>query len=294
MHQCAACGFCFVAPMPTREVFAAMYDDSYTASPDAEQMSRVLAPVYLEKVHRHLPRELFRFLEIGGSYGFLAALVKREFGAEVTLLEPGARAVEAAGALGIEVIRGYAETYKAAAPFDVIFAAHVVEHVIDVAAFVSACAALLRPGGKLILITPNARSWKFTCFGDGWSWSAPGEHTHFLSTTATETLFPRCGFAKVEVFHDIPHRKHYPFFLTRLLSFALTRLIGRQSPANSSPVVEQAGQEAAAAPASQRWKHRLRRSGRVILWAEYLTLAALDRLMGRSRMDELMIVATRQ
>lgn len=39
--------------------------------------------------------------------------------------------------------------------FDLLIAAEVVEHVVDTDAFLANCAAVLRPGGTLILTTPN-------------------------------------------------------------------------------------------------------------------------------------------
>jgi 2-polyprenyl-3-methyl-5-hydroxy-6-metoxy-1,4-benzoquinol methylase len=44
--------------------------------------------------------------------------------------------------------------------FDVIVAAEVIEHLENPRAFARECASLLRPGGTLILSTPNNESWR--------------------------------------------------------------------------------------------------------------------------------------
>jgi 2-polyprenyl-6-hydroxyphenyl methylase/3-demethylubiquinone-9 3-methyltransferase len=43
--------------------------------------------------------------------------------------------------------------------FDIVLAMEVVEHVADVGAFLSRCAAMLKPGGMMVVSTLN-RNWK--------------------------------------------------------------------------------------------------------------------------------------
>lgn len=42
-----------------------------------------------------------------------------------------------------------------AAAFDAVYSINVIEHVPDPRAFISGCARLLRPGGRLLIVTPN-------------------------------------------------------------------------------------------------------------------------------------------
>ena len=43
--------------------------------------------------------------------------------------------------------------------FDIVLAMEVIEHVIDVVAFLSRCAAMVKPGGMMVVSTLN-RNWK--------------------------------------------------------------------------------------------------------------------------------------
>ena len=53
-------------------------------------------------------------------------------------------------------------------PFDLVAMSHVLEHAVDPVALLDACIALLRPGGRLCVICPNAESLGRRLFGRWW------------------------------------------------------------------------------------------------------------------------------
>jgi SAM-dependent methyltransferase len=258
---------CTVAPLP--EETDTQYEDAYTASADANRKNRRLARDYLQKILPHLPRRSFRFLEVGGSYGWLAQLVREKLGAEVLLLEPGRTAVEAARARGLNAESGFIERYDCPGSFDVLCAAHVVEHVRDVGAFLDACRRALKPHGTLLLLTPNAMAWKLNWFGSAWAWAVPEQHTLFLSSGSAKRLLGAHGFEPSEISAHSPGFAHYPFFLARWLSVWRAR-----------------------------WPAPLRMASglftRPVALLEYVILSAFDSCFRRDRADELFIVATRR
>src|SRR2546427_2680858 len=63
--------------------------------------------------------------------------------------------------------------------FDVILMIEVIEHLDDPAAYVSASLRLLRPGGCLLLTTPNLRGLSGRLRGDAWRVVADEHLTYF-------------------------------------------------------------------------------------------------------------------
>lgn len=101
-------------------------------------------------------------LDLGCGGGLVSVPLAR-LGARVTGVDASPDAIAAASAyaaeagLSIDYRVGTVEalTDELAGKFDLVLALEIVEHVADVAAFLGACAALVRPGGKLIVSTLN-------------------------------------------------------------------------------------------------------------------------------------------
>jgi hypothetical protein len=65
-----------------------------------------------------------------------------------------------------------------------VTASHVIEHVVDPRAFLGDALACLRPGGRLVVITPNARSLGHRWFGRDWHALDPPRHLTVYSPKA--------------------------------------------------------------------------------------------------------------
>ena len=107
------------------------------------------------------PLSGLRILDVGCGGGLISEPLAR-MGARVTGLDPGVETIEAARrhaagqSLDIDYRVGRVEDLTSQKqPFDAVVCLEVVEHVPDPAAFLSTCAALLRPGGQMLLSTLN-------------------------------------------------------------------------------------------------------------------------------------------
>jgi ubiquinone/menaquinone biosynthesis C-methylase UbiE len=95
-----------------------------------------------------------RVLEVGGGEGELAERIKDELGAEVMGIDQSDRMVELQRGKGIDARRGDVQALPFAdAEFDVAVAAWMLYHVPNLRLGLSELARVLRPGGRLVVVT---------------------------------------------------------------------------------------------------------------------------------------------
>lgn len=116
-------------------------------------------PRRLEFLTAHLPPAPATVLDVGCAGGYVGALMQR-LGYEVTGIELNTRMAAQARRLGIEVLEHDLEEPIPLpdASVDAIHACEIVEHLFDTDGFLRDLRRLLRPGGVLIISTPNLNS----------------------------------------------------------------------------------------------------------------------------------------
>jgi 2-polyprenyl-3-methyl-5-hydroxy-6-metoxy-1,4-benzoquinol methylase len=194
MRVCGACRIAWLVLPPSKSDFARIYQDYFTHFPeepapvshhfrakvkavalarlwgqvpeDTPRMVRAAAalalfiPRYrelLKAATQWLARnETGRLLDVGcGSGIFLKRM--RDLGWDVQGIDPDRHAVEQARErFGLEVQAARFEEHRFPADFfDAVVASHVIEHVHDPVSFLRECRRILKPGGKLVILTPN-------------------------------------------------------------------------------------------------------------------------------------------
>ena len=170
--RCARCGVATTSPWPSDEQLSAAYADWYR--PQAGRFSglgdkvlRRTRSALAHRLHRVLPPG--PVLDVGAGDGTLVeAFVRR--GREAVGLEPYASGPHIRNA-EVEEVDG---TWSA-----VIFW-HSLEHLRQPARALSHAAALLSPGGTLVVAVPNATSLQARAFGDRWlALDLPRHLVHF-------------------------------------------------------------------------------------------------------------------
>ena len=96
-------------------------------------------------------------------------------------------------AISSEIAPVYQDTIETApwSAFDIIASFHVIEHVDSPLSFVRAAAERLKPGGLLVIETPNVDSLPYKIFGRRWRQFIP-EHYFFFDPKTMARLLSEC------------------------------------------------------------------------------------------------------
>jgi SAM-dependent methyltransferase len=135
-----------------------------------------------------------RVLDVGAGTGEQVAELVR-LGYEAVGLEPNAQAVAIARSRGWPVHHGTAEAPPFEdATFDTVILSQVVEHLVDPIAAMRSLRRVLRPGGRLIVLTPNVHGLPQRLFGREWAHWHPPYHLHLFGRRQIRRAIVRAGY----------------------------------------------------------------------------------------------------
>jgi 2-polyprenyl-3-methyl-5-hydroxy-6-metoxy-1,4-benzoquinol methylase len=154
-----------------------------------------------------------RVLDVGCSSGYLARPLA-ERGNTVVGIELDAGAAHEAEAFCERVLVGDVETIDLSqlepASFDVVLCGDVVEHLRDPVAALARLRPLLRPGGRLVLSTPNVANWaiRLSLLAGRWRYTDRGildrTHTHLFTRATLREAIEAAGYRVLRVDFSVP------------------------------------------------------------------------------------------
>lgn len=160
-----------------------------------------------------------RLLEVGFGNGATLARLKN-LGWSVAGVEFDPVSVELANKLGLDARLGSLEDCQFDdASFDAVVSSHLLEHLPDPRSHIKECFRILRPGGKLILTTPNASSLGHRLFEKNWRGLEPPRHLHIFGPRALSSLVAETGFRSIKI--SCPARGGHIFSQTLRLAFGV-------------------------------------------------------------------------
>jgi 2-polyprenyl-3-methyl-5-hydroxy-6-metoxy-1,4-benzoquinol methylase len=198
-HRCPACGFVFQAERQSDEL-RELYDDAYFAEhaggghyAEEDAQRRHEARVRVRRLRPYATSG--RLLEVGSAGGhFLDEAGQAGF--DVVGVEPVASfATAAQERFGVPVHAGYVEDVDlGAAPFDVVTAFHVLEHIPRPRPVLDGLHARMRSGGTLFVEVPNIESHAAQTQRAAWGALEPLHHVGHFSAGSLRTMLEAAGF----------------------------------------------------------------------------------------------------
>lgn len=199
--QCRRCGLVSIQPLPDAEATLTGHQQGYgdiVAQAEFQpvrtrrRLNALVNPLrYLWHVVDGMP-SLDRLpirgkvVDVGSGTGEHVAELLR-LGFDAVGIEPNPQAVAVATRRGLPVTRGTSENpgYPPGS-FDTIILNQVIEHLVDPVSAITTLRGLLRPGGRMIVLTPNVSGWPRRAFGGEWAHWHPPYHVHLFGTRQLE------------------------------------------------------------------------------------------------------------
>lgn len=153
-----------------------------------------------------------RVLDVGCSSGYLAQPLS-ERGNTIVGIELDPVAARAAEQFCERVLVGNVEMMELPLEpksFDVVLCGDVVEHLRDPVAALARLRAFLKPGGRVVLSTPNIANWaiRLSLLGGRWRYTERGildrTHTHLFTRATLAEALERAGYERVRIDFSVP------------------------------------------------------------------------------------------
>lgn len=194
--RCTLCGVAYLERMPGNIELAIFYNKSFQVDRDSQGKKVDRNSGRLLAMLSQLLPEKGRLLEIGCSYGHFLRRA-RQSGWQVQGVEISHVAADwAREEFGIPVCSGTLDQVFPALEtlYDVVVMLHVLEHDPEPARLISQVRRLLRPGGILVVKTPNCSSWIAHVCGRTWEWLTPPAHIYLFSPVSLRLLLEQADF----------------------------------------------------------------------------------------------------
>jgi len=295
--RCRDCRLVYVWPQPTPAELEALYGSGgYHAEVDEAERRRTFAR-RLRQIEKLEPRR-GRVLDVGCSKGYFLDVARAE-GWDAVGVELNAHAVDAARARGLDVRQGgLADQPFDEGSFDVVTLFDLLEHTADPRATLEACRRVLRPGGLLVVTTPNIDGlvprvtwWLFARTLGAWDHPTPPGHLVQFSRRTLRRALEGSGFEVVAL-----RSEHIPvgYSVGKLENSVMDVLAGRHrtkpKPRSTNDVSR------GEAPQGRRRASSVRRLGRPAVRAVAWLVIGAAGLVGRllSWGDSMAVAARRR
>ena len=209
--RCRSCGFHYLSPRLTEQAILKIYkDDAYFESEEDGYLSYKEQEKALHATFKRFMENLRKqgvaggdLLEVGCGYGYLLEEAKDFFGKRSGIDFSG-RACEEARKKADQVYHGGIDQISPADRFDCIVAINVIEHVYHPKPFLEKLRRYLKPGGRIVVATPNMGSFWRIFMGHRWPSFKIPEHILYFDNKSLLALMKQAGLIDIKLM-PFPH-----------------------------------------------------------------------------------------
>jgi SAM-dependent methyltransferase len=208
IERCRRCGLVYANPRAPEDAILARYSAEYFWNEYLPQAGAPGGVVDYEVVDarnaemlaliRRLAPAANRLLEVGSGAGLFLKAAERA-GWDVAGLELSHEgAAFARDRLSLDVRTEAAEAMSfEPESFDVAVMFDVIEHLFDPRAVLAATRRVLKPGGLVVVSTPNFDALSRRALGVDWTTLSPLEHVYYFTESTLARMLVACGFRNV-------------------------------------------------------------------------------------------------
>jgi len=202
---CLRCGLVFLNPVMTADAYAEFYTDVYrplvsayhgrlidAESIQSEQREYASARAdFIEPWIRE--RSCKTLLDVGGSTGVVACVMKERFDLLATVIDPAPLEIEVARALGLKTVTGFVEEYDSGgATYDFIVLCQTVDHLLDVSLSLEKIRELVSEDGLFFVDIVDFRAaYRRNGSVEG---AVKIDHPYYLTDETMRAYLARSGF----------------------------------------------------------------------------------------------------
>lgn len=205
--RCAACGLIFTNPAPDEQAMKDVAEEwarKHHASPERlewekeQALQDVLFGARMKIIDCY--RRAGKILDVGCSTGlFLEYAARRGWEVAGCELAPYT-AILARERLKADIREGsFLDAGFQAGSFDAVTMWDVIEHTLDPLGFISEAFRVLRPGGLLVIATPNYDSLSRRVLGVSWEAINPPRHLVIFTSKTLKEMVSRAGGRVAEI-----------------------------------------------------------------------------------------------
>lgn len=211
--RCEGCALAMLNPQPSVEELNKYYPETY--GPYQTSMQTVEAGPFLSAVKKVLRRNasaakpaadtsVLTYLDFGcGGGGQLERARAAHPNWRFYGLDNSPKACEAATSRGFTVHCGDIRDMPVPeGGFDIVNMSHVIEHLTDPEETLRGIHRVMKPGGKLIVATPNFDSYAARMFGTYWYALDLPRHLFFFDPASLARLLEKSGFRRTALAFD--------------------------------------------------------------------------------------------